>query len=283
MGAELRPTGLSGEVLALHKPRITLPILRSFPSLFFLGLPGAALLGESVAVGGGLIAAAVAGTVLVWWMHFGSLLTLHSDGIEQRGRFGHKLLRWSDLASFRYRAYQPSAMSYGGGLVGVLVVAAVHAATRSSTAFPVKPLSLTLEGNDGTRIKIKSSIGDFGALLDRVSDIATRVLVPSTIRRFEGGEAIAFGPRLTVQRGIGVVYRGLLGARTLPFEAIEPAQMIANVRFVLRRRGGRRFLSLNVSQLPNVYVLVQLLNHARAQLALPSDAGEIQPTAITAA
>ncbi len=232
-----------------------------------LAVPGGILLGVSdgnpvaLVIGWGLIGLFVALNAFTFWQQAGVEVLLHADGIERRGRFGARRIRWAELASFVYTP-QRRQTYYGGGLIGVAITVAVALAEKDD---PLKPARFLLVGRDGARVSINVNIAGYRELIRRLVAVATEALYPAAQRAFDAGEPVRFGDRLTVRRGAGVTWRGFFGGeRTLPFERIERAQLLEGRSFVLRTPGKAwPWLRLAMERVPSLFVLIQLLNHAR--------------------
>lgn len=259
-----------------------LRLILLFSSFAFLAIPGGVLAGsgQNLVVGVALLGAFAALNGFLFWHQAGVAVLLHPDGIERRGRFGARRVRWSELRSYVYTPHQRQTY-YGGGLVGVAVAVAVALTEKQD---PLTPSAFVLTGADGARVRIGPFINGHKELIRRLVALATEALYPAAVRAFDAGEALRFGDRLTVRRGAGVTWRGFLGGeRTLPFERLERAQMLERTSLVLRTPGKAwPWLRVMMQSVPNLFVLIQLLNHARqpagVQLA-PPPGGERLPSA----
>jgi len=232
-----------------------------------LWLPGGLALAFSdgssaaIAIGIPLIAGGLALVAFVWWQQAGVEILLRPDGIERRGRFGARAIRWADLSHYVYTPRQRQRY-YGGGLIGVAIAVAVELATKDD---PLAPAGFLMVARDGTKVRVGPGIAGHKELIRRLVAVATEALFPSLRQRFDAGETICFGDRLTVRRGDGVTWRAWLGGtRTLPINRIERAQFLEGTLFVLRTPGKSwPWLRVAMQSVPNLFALVQLINHAR--------------------
>jgi hypothetical protein len=261
--------------------------LLTFLSLIFL-IPSLAMTGDDRAAIAGWVMASltIAGIVFIWWQQSGLRLIIFPDRIEKRGRIYNKTLRFAELEKYVYVPQQRNtAYGYGaGGLLGMLIVAAVEAATRGNQAFP-PPIAIRLTGAGGVKLFVSNIYSGHVPLIQKLTAMSTDALVPRVLAAYHAGQTVTFGKRLTVQREAGLSYRGVFGEKKLPLAALDRAALIEGNRFVLRHQ-GRVWARFLLSQLPNVFVLIALINEQRGAqqaggqvspgVAPPSPGGAIQ-------
>jgi hypothetical protein len=177
--------------------------------------------------------------IFMWWVQSGVRLRVHADGVVREGRFGRRGLLWSDLASYRATLFDQSmqAAGHAGGLIGVLILAAVRAASQKGNA--AKLLAVALVGKDGTRVKVGSQFARSETLLDALATTASAHLYPSALAQYEAAQPVWFGKRLCVQKGTGITTLRSFGRRkTIPFLEVERSGF-EGASFVVRQKGRR--------------------------------------------
>lgn len=92
------------------------------------------------------------------------------DGIEVHGLFDRKRLAWSDVASYSFVSVDTSAqVAYTqGGLIGLLVVAAVKKLRTKPRDRKFQGGRLVLHGNDGSKLAIGPWFRDADRGLERI-------------------------------------------------------------------------------------------------------------------
>jgi hypothetical protein len=90
------------------------------------------------------------------------------DGVEHRGAFSTKSLRWTDVTRYRFISIDPTANAHaaGGGLIGVLAVAAVKAMQAKGGNRKFKAGRLTLFGQGNDKVVVTSRYKGADAALD---------------------------------------------------------------------------------------------------------------------
>jgi hypothetical protein len=154
--------------------------------VYFVGREGNSTVAMAIA------AAIILADVLLWVAISKTVLTIHEEGIRRVSVFGVKEMEWRNVKEYRYRVVNANvAAAHAGGLIGLLIVAAVSRTAggrRATTNF-----FLQLIGNDGSKIGVTSSFQNaydaIGAILGAVHD----QLRPEVASRI-GGTGATFGP-----------------------------------------------------------------------------------------
>lgn len=102
--------------------------------------------------------ALVAGYVALYVKLGTARLEVDETGVVHKGAFSSKAMRWDEVRRYRFVSIDPTANAHaaGGGLIGVLAVAAVKAMQKKGGNRRFKAGKLTLHG-DGTRKLVLSS------------------------------------------------------------------------------------------------------------------------------
>lgn len=168
-----------GEQLDI-RPRVAGPIVAGV----LIAILGAFLAAISRSGHHPLLGLTIFGVVLialaVWWMVATAMrkITITSEGITRSGMFGTKTVRWDEVSHYRYWSLSQQGGYYGGGqggLIGVLVVAAIFAAAKAlkkdrgaNRNFSLGGIKLI--GRDGQTVKMDTQFKDIDVALDRCFD-----------------------------------------------------------------------------------------------------------------
>lgn len=116
----------------------------------------------------------------VWWMVATAMrkVTINSEGITRSGMFGSKTIAWDEISHYRYWSTNQQAGYYGGGqggLVAVLVVAAIFAAAKALKKDKGMNRTFSLGGiklfsKDGRALTLDTQFKDVDIALDRCFD-----------------------------------------------------------------------------------------------------------------
>ncbi|MET0793932.1 MAG: DUF6585 family protein [Polyangiaceae bacterium] len=232
-----------------------------FGLLLFLGalvLAGfiAALAGGSLE-GGLVLGLLLFGLVILLVALSGVRVTVYTQGIERRGRFGSKRLAWDQLEAYTLAVVDPSHAATGvGGLIGALVI-------RLLTSNEIKPQSVVLRGKGGAKLTIPNRLKDYDALLSSLVPYLTERLAAQVHQELSRGVAVGFGKRLALDPQGGVVFTGLLGGKqNLPFHEVESI-VFERALLAIRRRGeAKPWQTVAIAAVPNVGVLQKIVANA---------------------
>jgi len=198
------------------------------------------------------IAAAIMVIDIIIWVLVGkTLLTIHDEGVRRVSIAGMKEMEWHNVKEYRYRVVNANQAGVHGGLIGILIVAAVNrtAGGRKATS----NFYLQLIGQDGTRLWVTSSFKGaydaIGTILGKLHD-QFRARVAGEI----AGAGATFGPLR-------------LSARELRWKEKEPVPLselafaeIAGSMLQIKKTG--KFLSLvsvRSDRVPNVLLFLEQL------------------------
>jgi hypothetical protein len=102
--------------------------------------------------------ALVAGYVALYVKLGTARLVVDETGVEHKGAFSTKAIRWDEIRRYRFVSIDPTANAHaaGGGLIGALAIVAVKAMQKKGGNRRFKAGRMTLHG-DGTRKLVLSS------------------------------------------------------------------------------------------------------------------------------
>jgi hypothetical protein len=196
-----------------------------------------------------IAAAIIAADALLCFAISKTVLTIHDDGVRRVSIFGVKEMEWRNVKEYRYRVMSANAGGHVGGLIGILIIAAVSRTAggrRATTNFYLK-----LVGKDGTKIWVTSSFKDaydaIGTILASVHD-QLRAEVVSHI----GGTGATFGPIR-------------LSARELQWKSKDPVPLgeiayaeIAGPLLQIKKSGKMlKLVSVRSDRVPNVLLFLE--------------------------
>jgi hypothetical protein len=193
--------------------------------------------------------------------------SLYDEGIEQTGAASTKALRWADVESIQFR----SMKVHYGGLVGLAMRAAIERATtpRPGAEFDERLTNLTVKiAGPGTTIKLSSNDKGAGPALDEALRRVNPRLLELHVKRIQGSDTIAYGKVKLSSSTIA------MGGKPIPFADVESLH-VQNGKLQLKRRGKWLSTAVQVSAVPNLFVLLG----AWARL---SGAATVPPTAAAA-
>lgn len=126
-----------------------------------------------IAIIGGVVAKVVCAVILAGAIALAVKLSrarilVTPEGVEHRGAFSSKSMRWTDVTRYRYVSIDPTANAHaaGGGLVGVLAVAAIKAMQAKGGNRRFKAGRLTLFGQGNDKVVLTSRWKGVDAALD---------------------------------------------------------------------------------------------------------------------
>jgi hypothetical protein len=193
--------------------------------------------------------AIIALDVVLWIAISKTLLTIHDEGVRRVSIAGTKEIAWHNIKEYRYRIVNSNAAGVHGGLIGLIVVAAMNRTSGGRKA--TTNFYLQLIGQDGTKLWVTSS---FKGAYDAIGSILSKVhdqLRPRVVSEIAGVGA-AFGPLR-------------LSARTMQWKEKEPVPLsdlayaeIAGSRLQIKKNG--KFLSIvsvRSDKVPNVLLLLE--------------------------
>jgi hypothetical protein len=188
------------------------------------------------------------------WVAIGkTVLTVTDQGVRRESIFGRQEVLWSQIKETRYLE-RPVRFGSHFGLIGLIMTAATRSANRSN-------LVLTLVSQDGTRLKVTSN---FRQAREAANAILARILpamVTSSRSRLRRGEILRFGSiALTLS---DLSWKSQPG---VPLSELEKAEIAAGSLKVKRTGKWTNFISISPDKVPDVFVLLELLDEFAPQL-----------------
>ncbi|MGB0035391.1 MAG: DUF6585 family protein [Candidatus Acidiferrales bacterium] len=171
----------------------------------------------------------------VFWL-FSLRVSLHPDGISKESFLGRKEMRWDDVNSFFY------------------------AATKRSVNFiPIGTYySFRLIDRDGNKIS-------FGNSVERPLDVGTKMiqythapLLKKAAEQFDSGVELNFGP-VRMSRAGGIKIKKLFREKQIAINEVASYRIDAGHLYIFKV-GEKRTTGPAISQIPNAFVLIGLLN-----------------------
>ncbi|MCA1825675.1 MAG: hypothetical protein LC689_01895 [Myxococcales bacterium] len=245
-----------GEVVAEHPATLTYRVF----SVLFLVLPGAALLALSTQLGPndadaripmivfGILPLALG--VLAILQQNKSKVVLRADGVERWGLRG-KLwaLRFAEMPQLHYRVMKVRL----GGLLGLVLPAL---GTNYHLGF-TEP--------SGKKRTIPANLKSMEILAERVVEQHTTSHFAAARKQIDAGEEVRFGKSVAVDREKLSVKKLFGGMKSCPLAEIEKF-VVQNGALRVRQRGKlMNFASIYTAQIPNVFLLLKLLDSLLAQ------------------
>jgi hypothetical protein len=182
-----------------------------------------------------------------------TILTITEQGVRRESVFGRQEIFWSQIKETRY-VERPVRIGAHFGLIGMIMAAATRSSTRSK-------MTLTLISSEGTLLKVTSN---FRQAKDAANTILTKILpemIESCRSRLQRGEILRFGSiSLT---GTDLAWKSRPG---VPLTELGSAELAAGYLKVKRAEKWRTFISIGSDKIPDVFVLLELLDEMAPQL-----------------
>jgi hypothetical protein len=87
----------------------------------------------------------------------------------------------------------------------------------------------------------------------------TERLLPAARQAYDSGTPVAFGKRLSIQKGAGIRVRGVLGGqKVLPFAEFASVGLERAVLAIRKKDKRRPWKNVAIRDVPNVHVFVRL-------------------------
>lgn len=179
-----------------------------------------------------------------------SRAVLRADGLERHGLRG-KLwaLRFADAPTLLYSVVKVRV----GGLIGLLLPAV-------STQIHV-----TLVDAAGKKRKLPINLKGLDVLAERVVDQHTGLHFPAARKALDAGEEVRFGKALTVDREKVSTRKLFGGQKSCPLAELEKFAVDGGVLKIRQRGKTFAFASIQTSAIPNVFILLRLLESLAGQ------------------
>ena len=223
-----------------------------------------ALLGGIV---GKIIALAVFGAFVALSIKLSKArMVVSIDGVEHRGAFSTKKIRWDDVRRYRFVSIDPTSNAHaaGGGLIGVLAVAAVKAMQAKGGNRKFKAGRLTLFGDGKHKVVITSRFKGVDAALD----VAFAQLHPRLANTIDFGD-LSFDGHVLRHKKKG----------ELSIAEIESVNVGANGYIYIRKIGKRlAWATVMMGSLDNPIVLFDRLNDRSIKVDMSEEVFLPHPT-----
>ncbi len=179
-------------------------------------------------------------------------LSIHDEGVRRVSVAGTKEIEWRNVKEYRYHIVNSNAAGVHGGLIGLLVVAAINRTSGGRKA--TTNFYLQLIGQDGTKLWVTTS--SFKKAYDAIGTILSKVhdLLRPRVENEIASSGATFGPIR-------------LSAREVQWKTKEPVPLselayaeIAGQMLQIKKSG--KFLSLvsvRSNKVPNVLLLLEQL------------------------
>ena len=157
---------------AHHVPVEPIILLPSASTRRIIGYPIIAIalvLAFAAGTIGVIIALALVAAYVALYVKLGTArLVVDETGVEHRGVFSTKTIRWDEVLRYRFVSIDPTAHAHatGGGLIGALAIAAVKAMQRKGGNRRFKAGRLTLHGKGKHKLVLSSRFKDCDTALD---------------------------------------------------------------------------------------------------------------------
>ena len=235
---------------------------------------------------GGVLAKVIAAVILAGTIALAVKLAtariiVTPEGVEHRGAFSSKSIQWTEVTRYRFVSIDPSANAHaaGGGLVGVLAVAAFKAMQGKGGNRRFKAGRLTLFGQGTHKVALTSRWKGIDAVLDlafsqlhprlaNVTQFGDLTFDGTTLRHVKKGEL-----SIAEIESVIVSSNGTISIRKVGKRLAWATVMMARVDnpIVLFDRLNDRSIKVDMSEevfLPHPTILM-LANAANARANLP--------------
>lgn len=253
-----------GEVVAEHAATWA----HRLAALLLLVLPGVALVVLTTQLGpkdadarvpfliGGPILVALG--ALAFLQQNKSRVVVRTDGVERFGLRGRLwALRFCEMRELTYRAVKVRV----GGVVGLLLPAL-------STQ-----VHIALVDPNGRKYKVPVNLKAMDVLAERVVEQQTTAQFPAARAQLDAGETVRFGKSLSLDGEKLSVRKLFGGTKSCPLAELEKFS-VENGALRIRQRGKTfAFASVQTGRIPNVFVLLRLLESMPGQKPAPLGTG----------
>lgn len=238
------------------------------------------------AIIGGVVAKIICAVILAGTIAFAVKLAsariiVTTDGVEHRGAFSTKSMRWNEVTRYRFVSIDPTANAHaaGGGLVGVLAVAAIKALQAKGGNRKFKAGRLTLFGQGTQKLALTSRFKNVDSALDvafaqlhprlaNVTQFGDLTFDGQVLRHVKKGELSIAEIECVIVSSSGIITIRKVGKR-LAWANVAMARVDNPI--VLFDRLNERSIKIDMSEevfLPHPTILM-LANAVHARLNLP--------------
>ena len=180
-------------------------------------------------------------------------LIINEQGLKRETIFGIEEILWSQVKETRC-VDKPVRMGAHFGLIGMIVASALKSSAQSN-------LVLTVISDQGVRLKVTSN---FQQAKDAANMILAKVMPPmlaASRSRIKRGEAVRFGP--VTLTATDLAWKSEPGVGLGELESAE----ISGSQLKIKRIGKwRTFVNVRSDKIPDVFVLLELLDEMAPQL-----------------
>jgi len=182
----------------------------------------------------GLVLISVFGLLIAWLLSI--RVSLHDNGIAYHSFFGSKEMLWDEVDRFYYSAHK-----------------------RSINFIPVGTYySFELQSSKGQRLSLGNRSEKPEQLGNRLIQLTYPGLLQKCASHFDSGVDVEFGP-VRLSRSGGIQIKKLFRVVIIPLDSVAEYRIEDGSLYVFR--GGRkRATRVSIGRIPNVFVLVGLLD-----------------------
>jgi hypothetical protein len=163
-------------------------------------------------------------------------VSIHPYGISKQTWLGAKEMRWEDVERFYYSVTE-----------------------RHGKFIPPGPhYHFKLVDREGHKVAFSNAVERPSELGQRLIESTFQAMYGKAAQVFNSGAELEFGP-ITLSRQRGLRIRRLCGYKEIPLDQLSEHRL-ENGRLYILKRGDKRVTGPCISRIPNVFVLVGLLN-----------------------
>ena len=182
-----------------------------------------------------------------------TILTISEQGVRRETVFGVQEIPWSQIKETRYLE-KPVRVGAHFGIIGMMMSAAAKSAAKSS-------IVLTVISSDGGFLKVTSN---FRQAKDAANAILAQILpamLAATRSRLRRGETVRFGTIALTSTDLA--WKSQPG---VPLPELASAEIVGADLKIKCVGKWRNFISIRSDKVPDVFVLLELLDEMAPQL-----------------
>lgn len=181
-----------------------------------------------------LVVFGVSVVYLIWLLSV--RVSFYRNGLSYRTLFGAKKILWAEVEHFYYQATK-----------------------RSVNLIPIGTYySFKLVTGRGERIYFDNQIERPAIVGNHLIEMTYPLLLHKSINLFNSGTDLSFGP-IRLGRSLGIRVKKLFWAVNIPLESVADYRIDHGI-FYVWRVGRKRATGVPIGRIPNVFVLVGVLN-----------------------
>ncbi len=242
-------------------------------TFLFLVVGGLFVLVGAAQEDGVLTAIAIATTLLpivfVFYQQTGIRVRIYAGGVERSGRFGKRRLAWDQLQNYQLNIMDMGAVAMAGaagGLGGIVGGLIAHSVVKK-TSWNVRQ-RIVLFQTDGKKITIGDDLKGYQTAANSLIQRLTERFFPAAARAYNSGAPVAFGKRLSIQKGVGITVAGRFGGQNLlPFAELASVGLERAALAIRKKDQKQPWKNVEIRVVPNVHVFLRLaeIDKPRAQ------------------